>query len=322
MHTSGPETGGPVPFTSHYYTSRDGLTLHYREYPGPPAAALTVLCIPGLTRNARDFEVLAPHLAQRYRVICAELRGRGLSAYAPDPATYVPATYVRDIAALLDNARLKHVAVIGTSLGGIIAMIMAGVMPSRLLGVIINDIGPELDAAGLTRIGSYVGKGKPITTWDEAAAVIEAMDRVIYPDYAAGDWHRMARRRFVERPEGGLRPDYDLNISKPFASSAANINLWPFFCGLRRIPALAIRGETSDLLSPGVFSRMKEEVPNLRQVTVPMRGHAPGLDEPIAISAIDQFLANLPPRLGPVRAAQRSFHAALLLVRLKLAGVL
>ncbi len=312
-----------APFTSRFYTSFDGLKLHYRDYAGPPDAALTIICIPGLTRNARDFEELAPHLAQKYRVLCVELRGRGLSEYAKNPATYVPPNYMRDVDTLISAAGLTQVALIGTSLGGIISMILGGVAPHKLLGVVLNDIGPELDPAGLARIASYVGKSKPITTWDEAAAAVEALDRVVFPGYSAADWQRMARRRFVQDADSGaFRPDYDLNISKPFSGSAAAVNLWPFFLAMKDIPVLSIRGETSDLFSPEVFARMKRELPHLEQVVVPRHGHAPYLDEPEALAAIDAFLALLPRRLGALTVFSRKVRAMAFLVRLKIKGVI
>ena len=312
----------PASFVSRYYTSPDGLKLHYRDYAGPPAPRLTVVCIPGLTRNARDFEDLAPHLAETYRVISVELRGRGLSEYAKDPMTYVPPTYVRDVAALLKAEQLAHVALIGTSLGGIISMVLAATMPAKILGVVLNDIGPEISPEGLARIASYVGQTKPITNWDEAAAAIRMIDGKIFPDYEADEiWIKMARRRFVESEDGSFRPDYDLNISKPFASSTTAVNLWPFFMALKRIPALAIRGETSDLLSPEIFAQMKKAVPNLRQVTVPNRGHAPYLDEPEALSAIEAFLKKLPTSLNAMTIVRRQLAGALLLARLKIQGV-
>ena len=311
-----------APFTSRFYTSPDGLKLHYRDYPGPPNAPFTVLCIPGLTRNARDFEDLALHLAQKYRVLCAELRGRGLSEYAKDHATYVPPVYVRDMQALLDSAGLNQVALIGTSLGGIISMILAGVMPQRLLGVALNDIGPELDPVGLARIASHVGKSKPIASWDDAAATVEMLDGTVFPGYSKADWQRMARRRFIQDQTGAFRPDYDLNISKPFANNPAQVNLWPFFLRLKDMPVLAIRGGTSDLLSPQVFARMKAEVPHLQQAVVPPHGHAPHLDEPEAMTAIDAFLAGLPKRIGILTRVRRSIGAAVFLAKLKAAGVI
>ena len=131
----------------------------------------------------------------------------------------------------------------------------------------------------------------------------------------------MARRRFVGNPEGGLRPDYDLNIFKPFFGSVAAANLWPFFDSLQRIPALAIRGQTSDLLTPEVFAQMKPVVPHMRQATVPNRGHAPLLDEPEALKGIDDFLRDLPAKLGPLTIARRQLAAAWFMTRLKIQGI-
>jgi pimeloyl-ACP methyl ester carboxylesterase len=280
-------------FQARTYTSFDGLALHVRDYAGPATARLTVLCLPGLTRNARDFEPLAEHLSQHYRVLCADLRGRGRSVYASDPMTYVPATYVRDVAALLDAMDAPAVALIGTSLGGIIGMIMAAAMPQRLRGVVLNDVGPELDAVGMARIGRMVGKPAVFENWAQAGAAVKAAEQGIYPDYQDADWVRLARCRFIEGADGKIRPDYDLAIAKPFAVDFAPVDLWPFFARLASIPTLAIRGGLSDLLSPAVFARMKEMAPRLEQVGVPNRGHIPMLDEPLARDAIDRFLVRL-----------------------------
>ncbi len=309
-------------FTSQYYTSHDGLKLHYRDYAGPATARLTVICIPGLTRNARDFEDLAPHLAQTYRVLSPDLRGRGLSEYAKDPFTYTPPHYVRDIAALMDATGQKQVALIGTSLGGIVSMVLCAIMPQRILGVVLNDVGPEIDPAGLSRIGSYLGKNKPVASWEEAAAAIKELDGKIFPDYAGDTWIKMAKRRYVQTPEGPLRADYDFNIAKPFTASTGNADLIPFFRSLRRLPALAIRGATSDLLRAEAFNRMKHMVPNLRQVVVPNRGHAPYLDEPVALSALDAFLDQLPSRLGFFTRLRRAVGSAFFLAKLKIQGVI
>ena len=309
-------------YTSRFYTSHDGLKLHYRDYAGPANPRLTVVCIPGLTRNARDFEDLAPHLAQTYRVLCPELRGRGLSEYAKDPFTYTPPNYVQDIAALLDAAEQKQVALIGTSLGGIVSMVLAAIMPQRLLGVVLNDIGPEIDPGGVSRIGSYLGKAKPAANWNEAAAAIRELDAKVFPEYQGDIWIKMAKRRYVETPEGNLRADYDFNIAKPFTTGAGNADLRPFFRSLRRLPALAIRGGTSDLLKPEAFNRMRHMVPTLQQVVVPNRGHAPYLDEPVALHAIDAFLAQLPSRLGALTVMRRAMGSALFLAKLKIQGVI
>jgi pimeloyl-ACP methyl ester carboxylesterase len=298
-------------FHSVRYPSFDGLSLHVRDYPGPARPRLTVLCLPGLTRNARDFEELAEHLAQRYRVICPDLRGRGLSAYAPDPMTYVPAVYTRDVASLLDAMRVKEVALIGTSLGGIIGMIMAAVMPHRLLGLVLNDVGPELDPAGMKRIGGFVGKPVQFPSWEAAVAGIRAADAAIYPDYGDADWLAVAHRRCIQGPDGCVRPDYDLAIAKPFAVDFAPVDLWPFFARAAELPTLAIRGASSDLLSSAVFARMKEASPGLTCITVPDRGHVPALDEPIAREAIDAFLEGLPRALSPVTRWRRKIQGGL-----------
>jgi pimeloyl-ACP methyl ester carboxylesterase len=302
--------------------SPDGLRLHYRDYAGPPDAPFTVICIPGLTRNARDFDELAPHLAQKYRVLCAELRGRGLSEYAKDPSTYVPPVYVRDMMAMIKSTGLSQVVLIGTSLGGVVSMVLASVFSAKILGVVLNDIGPEVDQAGLTRIASYLGKTKPITTWDDAADAMQMLDGVIYPDYQRADWHKMARRRFIQAEDGSIRPDYDLAISKPFGGSTAAVDLWPYFRGMQDVPVLAIRGETSDLLSSDVFARMKQEKPLLEQVIVPNHGHAPYLDEPEAMRGIDNFLARLPRRLSPLAVVRRTVKSLVFLTQLKMKGVI
>jgi pimeloyl-ACP methyl ester carboxylesterase len=319
-HAAGPARQEAA-FVSRFYMSSDGLQLHYREFSGPPNAPLTVLCLPGLTRNARDFDGIAPHLAQRYRVLCAEFRGRGLSAYAPDPATYTPPTYMRDMGRLLTAAGVPQVALLGTSLGGLVSMLMTAVMPERVLGVVLNDVGPELDPRGLQRIAGYLGKGATVKSWDEAAAIMASMDGMIYPDYGPDDWLAMARRRYVATPEGALRPDYDFNIARPFDSKATP-DLWPFFHRLRAVPTLALRGATSDLLAPEVFARMGREIPSMRLVEVPNRGHTPYLDEPQARDAIDAFLAALPRRLSIATRLRRKTSALAFLSRMKLAGVI
>lgn len=311
-----------APFTSRYYMSPDGLRLHYREYAGPPHAPFTVICIPGLTRNARDFDELAPHLAQKYRVLCADLRGRGLSEYAKDHTTYVPPVYVRDMIAMIKSTGLSQVALIGTSLGGIVSMVLASVFSAKILGVVLNDVGPEINQAGLDRIASYLGKTKPINSWDDAADAMQMLDALIYPDYQRADWHKMARRRFLQAEDGSFRPDYDLNISKPFGGSTAAVNLWPYFLGMQDVPVLAIRGETSDLLHPDIFTRMKQEKPRLEQVIVRHHGHAPYLDEPEAMRGIDNFLAKLPRRLSPLAVVRRTVKSLIFLTQLKIKGII
>jgi pimeloyl-ACP methyl ester carboxylesterase len=309
-------------FLERTYTSHDGLALYVRDYPGPRDAPFPIVCIPGLTRNSRDFDELAPHLAARYRVLCVDLRGRGKSAYAPDPMSYQPPTYVRDIAALLKAFSIRRAAFVGTSLGGIIAVLMGAVMPTKVLGIVMNDIGPEVDATGLTRIAAFVARGYRGPSWEAAAAALREVDGKIYPDYTHADWLKMARRRFKELPDGSIVNDYDLNLAKPFGNAAqagaAATNLWPFFERLRGIPVLALRGEISDVLAPATFAEMKRRLPHLEQCVVPHRGHTPYFDEPAARAALDDFLARLPARLPPAEWLRRAVRQAEFLIRLKL----
>lgn len=273
-----------------YFQSADGLRLHYRDYPGA-AGRVPVLCLPGLTRNCRDFETVAPRIQRSRRVLCADLRGRGLSQHDPNWRNYHPGTYVADVALLLADAGVDRVVVLGTSLGGIVAMIMAATMPRVLAGVILNDIGPEVAPEGQGRISSYVGKAAPVRTWAEAAAQSRATSGLAWPDATDEDWSRIARRVYRE-VDGVPQLDMDRMIGEAVraAPSGAAPDLWPVFAALKPIPVLALRGATSDVLSQATFDRMAREKPDLERVTVAGRGHAPTLDEPECVAAIDAFL--------------------------------
>ena len=155
---------GKAQYQDGYWWSGDGLRLHYRDYPGRDDRPV-IVCLPGLTRNARDFAALAERLAGEWRVICVDLRGRGESGYAKDPMTYLPLTYVQDVSALLASLEIKHFAVIGTSLGGLMAMLLAATGAERLAGALLNDVGPALEEDGLARIRTYVGKSANWPTW-------------------------------------------------------------------------------------------------------------------------------------------------------------
>lgn len=285
------------------YRSEDGLRLYYRDYAGPSRAGLTVLCLPGLTRNSRDFEDVAAWLAARARVLCADLRGRGRSEYAHDPMTYVPAVYVRDVARLLDDAGADRAVFLGTSLGGMVTMIAANVMGERVAGAILNDIGPQVDPAGLARVRGYVGRADAARRWEEAAAQVKAVHAAAYPDWTERDWMTMARRLYAERPDGTIRPDYDPAISVPFRHApTGDADLWSMFAGMRGIPVLVLRGERSDILAPQTLARMRDVHPELEHAIVPRVGHTPWLREPEAITAIERFLARLAERGGAAAA--------------------
>ena len=277
------------------WTSDDGLVLRYRDYPGREDRP-AILCIPGLTRNARDFEPVADAFAGEWRVLCADLRGRGQSDYAKDPASYMPLRYVADIAALLEQAGLDRVVAIGTSLGGIVTMLLAAQMPERIAGAVLNDIGPEIEEVGLDRIREYVGQGRSFPTWMHAARALREQAGEAHPDYAIGDWLRMAKRLMCVGAGGRIAFDYDMKIAEPFATPPAEAvapDMWPLLHALAGRPVLAVRGELSDILSPATLARMAREVPGLESVTVPRTGHAPTLEEPEVQAAIARLLARV-----------------------------
>ena len=284
---------GDASYTDGFWQSGDGLSLHYRDYAGrgdrPP-----ILCLPGLTRNIRDFEPVADAFAGEWRVIVAEFRGRGESDYAKDSATYTPATYVADVLALLDQLELPEVVSIGTSLGGIVTMLLAFQHPGRLAGAVLNDIGPDVEEAGLKRIRDYVGQGRSYPTWMHAARALKETNDDVYPAYEFADWLRFAKRLCVIGNSGRISYDYDMNISEPFnAPPPAPVDMWPLFQALDGIPVLALRGQLSDILSPETLARMEREMLSLQAVTVPGVGHAPTLEEPAAQQAIARLLAKV-----------------------------
>jgi pimeloyl-ACP methyl ester carboxylesterase len=280
------------PFTETYWASADGLQLYARVYESERTGAATVLCLHGLTRNSRDFEDLAPHLQDRFRVIVPDLRGRGLSARDPNPQNYQPAIYVQDILGLMDAVGLSQATVIGTSLGGLLAMMMGVGYRTRVAGIVLNDIGPEADPKGIDRIKSYAGKLPPPKDWSDAVAQMRSMFADAWPNLSAERWSTITHRGYRENAGGAIRVDADPMIGEMLrAAPAATATLWPFWSVLRGIPMLAIRGERSDILSAATFARMKAENPELMQLEVALRGHAPLLDEPECLAAIDAFLA-------------------------------
>lgn len=278
--------------------SNDGLRLHARVY-DPPAdadrSAMPVLCLPGLTRNARDFDRIAPYLARHRRVYAVDFRGRGESGYARDAMTYVPLTYVQDVMALLASEGIGRFAVIGTSLGGIVAMLIAATQHGRVAALVLNDVGPELDPAGLDRIRGYVGQSSNHPTWVHAARAIAAANNHVYPGWGLEDWLVMAKRTHRLTREGRIIADYDSNIAQPFKlpGGEAGVDLWPAFDSLKDVPLLILRGALSDILAAGAAERMAARLPHARLVTIPNVGHAPTLDEAEAVAAIDALFAGL-----------------------------
>ncbi|MEH6789931.1 alpha/beta fold hydrolase [Parasphingorhabdus sp.] len=281
-------------YADHFYRSADDrLNLYARIYDGdgPP-----LLLMHGLTRNSGDFEGLAEHLAGRHKLIVPDQRGRGRSDHDPDSQNYTPAVYVADMFALIDGLDLGRLGLIGTSMGGLMAMMMAAKAPARFDSLILNDIGPAVEAAGLDRIQSYVGASGPFDSWQQAAAHCRDVHGEFFSNYTAQDWLAFARQLCKEHPDGTISFAYDPSISDGLSGSEQTVvpaDLWPVWDQLSALPVLVIRGAMSDILSPATVADMQRRHRGpFRAVDIPHRGHTPMLDEPDALAAIDRFLAD------------------------------
>ncbi|MFM6852872.1 MAG: alpha/beta fold hydrolase [Sphingopyxis sp.] len=290
------------------------MRLHARIYDAPADAdplAPPVLCLPGLTRNARDFERLAPHLARHRRVYALNFRGRADSGYAKDAMTYIPLTYMQDIVALLEGEGLlapgRSVATIGTSLGGLVSMLLAATHPGLVAAAVLNDVGPVVEPAGLARIGAYVGQGAHYPTWVHCARAVASANASIYPDWDLTDWLVMVKRSHRISAQGLIVPDYDAHIAQPMRAAAGAVAgagagvgaMWPAYDALAQCPTLVVRGALSDILSVSTVQRMVDGARDATLVTIAGIGHAPTLDEPAAVAAIDALLARIPAPPSP-----------------------
>jgi pimeloyl-ACP methyl ester carboxylesterase len=273
------------------YDSVDALRLYCRIYPAQRRGGLPVICLPGITRNSRDFKALAQHLSADREVLTPDLRGRGRSAWDPDPSHYQLPTYVEDIWSLMAARDLNRVLLIGTSLGALMGMVMAAMKPDRIAGLVLNDAGPAIDPAGLRRIAGYAGKLPPVSSWAEAAAQAESIYGPALPGLSDQDWLNYAHCGYRENASGVPVPDMDPKIGDAFKTPAtAPADLWPLYSQIK-VPMLVIRGATSDILSAATVARMAREKPALQHITVAARGHAPLLDEPDCLPSIEAFVA-------------------------------
>ena len=285
-----------------HYTAPDGLKLFARAY-GRESAPLNVLCMHGLTRNHKDFEPMIAALGDRWRFIAVDVRGRGRSAWDPDAGHYAPPVYVQDMKALLDHLGIERAALIGTSMGGLMAMLMMKTMPERVAGVVLNDIGPAVDKAGLRRIGGYVGKSAaPVADWESAARAVAAVQGPLFPGFTHDDWLDFAKRTFRQQDDGRLVLDYDpaiaASLGKVRAGPLMRFAMWRLFRAMSAAPLLVIRGQLSDILGAKTVDKMLHQHPDASAVTVPNVGHAPVLNEPEALSAIAAFLQRIGPSTG------------------------
>ncbi|WP_175479058.1 alpha/beta fold hydrolase [Rubrimonas cliftonensis] len=274
----------------------DGGRLFHRDYSVATPGRVTALCLPGLTRNCRDFGALAARLAPTRRVICPDMRGRGRS----DPCAtgaYALTDEACDILTLVDALGLERVVVIGTSRGGLQAMLLAAQRPGLVAGAALNDVGPMLEMDGLKRlVASLAAAPREHPDWDAAETHVRAEFAAIYPTLDAAGWRSLAR--CLHREIGGrLARDADpalieaTTAALAAAEGAPPLDLWPLFDILTQAPTLALRGGLSDILSAGTLAEMGARGATV--VTVPDRGHAPLLDEPAALAAVDALLARV-----------------------------
>jgi len=296
-------------YKEHHYQSKDGLRLYYREYGSGDQA---VICLPGLTRNSKDFHEIALHLSSNYQVICPDIRGRGQSAWDPKWKNYNIAEYMSDVRLLMVEAKIERAIFLGTSLGGLIAMTMAYQQPERLKAIVLNDLGPEVDPVGYARILSSAGQQVEAKNWQEAAERCREKYGVAFPEMPQEFWNAFARKSYKDGVNGKPELDSDLKIGDAirFTAKAARVlgilkslrllrtvrgvplDPWVSFRAIT-MPCLVLRGETSDILSEEIIDRMQAIKPDLVRATIPERGHAPLLDEPESLSAIDAFLGGL-----------------------------
>jgi len=273
-----------------FFESEDGLKLYYRDF-GADNEGTPVICLPGLTRNSRDFEDLAKYLSDRRRVITCDFRGRGYSEYDEHWENYHPLTYVQDTWTLLDHLGIEKVIVVGTSLGGLCSMVMATTQGDRVAGVVMNDIGPEINPAGIERVREYTGRVPPVTSWDEAAAQSKEIYGAWLPGLGDEGWKKMAWRAYRENEKGVPRLDMDPNIGEAVRKVGAQKgDPWTSFDSLKDKPVTLLWGVMSDILTQDIIDKMTARKPDLNVVPVPNRGHVPLLDEPECVAAIDAFL--------------------------------
>lgn len=271
------------------YLAEDGLSLYYREYGDALSPALPIVCLPGLTRNSRDFHRVASRMAGTRRVICPDYRGRGLSDYDPDPANYHPMVHINDIRHLLAVAGLHRAVFIGTSFGGFLIMGLALAAPSAIAAAVLNDVGPVVTKSGLKRIMDYIGRDHPQPDWPTAVKEMKRM----FPNLSFKtdeEWLGGAKGTWREAEDGMLHFNWDLRLAETVAEARHDFDPWTLFGALRNTPVLAFRGEKSDVFSAEILERMQAEHPELTAVTVPDVGHPLSLSEPKAVEALNEFL--------------------------------
>lgn len=281
-------------FEERWFDALDGLRLYYRDYPNASARA-PVLCLPGLTRNSRDFEPLASVISRTRRVISPDLRGRGNSQYDPEWRNYQPGQYAADLWQLLDALSIDEVVVIGTSLGGWMAMLLNHQRRDRVSAAVMNDIGPEADPDGIARVVATAGLLDIVASVAEAIEQAKSVYSIAFPDWNDEQWRSYTESTYRLLDDGRFDLNFDRNIGHAAREGVSGLDVdpWTMFDDLAGIPTLLIHGVLSDILTEPIIDKMRRRKPDLRVVRVRDRGHAPLLDEQEAVDAITTFLDTL-----------------------------
>lgn len=284
-------------FTQHFIQSADGLSLGYRVYPGSPDR-MPLVCLPGLTRNARDFHRLAMTLSSTGAtfpsIIAVDYRGRGTSERATDRTTYTVGMEAQDLVLLLDHLQIRKASFIGTSRGGLILHILTSFAPERIGSVIFNDIGPVLEVEGLRDIQSYLTQAPDLPDWTEAVRHLKSIHGVSFPALRDEDWQDLAQSVYTDS-EGRITADCDPAIGRAFAAMPLDgplPDLWTQFDQFADVPMMVIRGENSTLLSTATVREMQARRPTLRAVVADGQGHAPLLHRPPLAGQISDFVGS------------------------------
>lgn len=282
--------------SSIFISAPDGLRLHVRAYGSASRPALPIVCLPGLSRTAEDFETLAEALTQDgdRRVIALDYRGRGRSDYDRNPFNYAVHVELADLMAVVAALDCAPAIFVGTSRGGILTMFLAALRPTLIAGVVLNDIGPVIEPKGLVRIKGYVGRLPRPRDFEEGAEILRRLFSAQFPKLGPEDWLLASRRAFRKQDDGRLMPTYDPRIAKTMEGvdfERPLPPLWKEFDALANVPVMAIRGENSDLLSAATVEAMRTRRSDLDTLVVPDQGHAPLLAEPDVIARIRTFVA-------------------------------
>ena len=287
----------PASFRDVFCQSADGLKLHAKVIGAGAGGTLPVLCLPGLTRTADDFDDIARALATAptpRKVVAVDYRGRGLSDYDPDPAKYAVPVELGDVLAIAASLGITRAILLGTSRGGLISMAMAAAQPQLLAGVILNDIGPALEIDGLIKIKGYIADPPPRQTWDEAQRGLKELFGSVFPSLTDAEWAAWTHRAFREKAGGGLERTYDLKLSHTLDGlDPANPlpQVWELFDMLASVPLMLVHGGLSDLLSPQSVRDMVARRPDINLVEVADQGHAPLLADKPTVDRIVSFCA-------------------------------